>query len=189
MARRINFVSARRKVLTGLEEKDRRWFGIAVKVLSGIFAVFLVVFGLRMFFMLRLQRVVEAQEQTRQAILSHEAVEKEYTIFAHKLKQLSQIYVRRAEKQEALDFFNQLFGQDIQISEIVYTTKGNEDVLSFTLRTHSVFQLDEVFSKLSSAQVKDKFNAVQKETLRRGADGSYGMQITLVLDGGASARE
>ena len=183
MATQINFVSERRKVLTTLEEQDRNWFQIALKVVIACFVLFLVGLGFRLYFMYQVKGVVDQQQLTRQAILSQEALEKEYTVFAHKLEELTLLYGRRADKQEALQFFNQLFGPDVKVSEIDYSSDGKEDILSFTLRARSVFVLDEVFDKLGSAEVRDKFNGIQKDTLRRSNDGSYGMQITLVLTG------
>ena len=183
MATQINFVSERRKVLTKLEEQDRKWFQIALKVVIACFVLFLVGLGFRLFFMYQVKQVVDQQQLTRQAILSQEALEKEYTVFAHKLRELSQLYGRREDKQEALLFFNQLFGPDVKVSEINYESDGDEDILSFTLRARSVSVLDEVFTKLNSTAVSDQFNAIQKDTLRRSDDGSYGMKITLILSG------
>lgn len=181
MSKQINFVSERRKVLTKLEERDKKWFGFTTKIVLAVFAVFLVALGVRLFFMYQVKVVVDEQKTTREAILSHEELEKEYTIFAHKLKQLSIIFTRRQNKQEALKFFNELFGDEVKVSEINYSSDGDEDVLAFTLRAKSVFTLDEIFDKLNSREVLDRFNDIEKESLRRSGDGSYGIQITLVL--------
>lgn len=181
MSKHINFVSARRKTLTKHQERDRKWFGWTTKMVLGVFGVFLLALGIRLFFMYQLKVVVDAQQVTRQAIVANEAIEREYTIFAHKLKQLSTIFIRRQNKQEALRFFNDLFGSEVKVSEIIYSSDGNEDILTFTLRAQSVFTLDEIFDKLNSPEVLNRFNNIEKESLRRSSDGSYGIQITLVL--------
>jgi hypothetical protein len=183
MSRKINFVSQRRKVSVKSDERDRKWFALATKIVIACFMVFLVGLGIRFYFMFQLKTVVDAQEQTRQAILAQEELEKEYTIFAHKLKQLQIIFVKRAVKQEALKFFGELFSNEVEVTEIDYSSSGDEEILSFTLTTESVFTLNEIFTKLSSTEVLEKFNAIQKDSLRRSSDGSYGIQITLVLSG------
>lgn len=183
MSKSINFVSDRRKVLTKLEERDKGWFSSATKLVIVVFVIFLVALGARLFFMYQVKMVIDDQKLTRQAILAQEELEKEYTVFAHKLKQLSSIFIRRQNKQETLKFFSELFGDEVTVSEIDYTSDGKEDVLSFTLKSKSIFTLDEIFSKLNSQAVLDKFKNIQKDSLRRLSDGSYGIQITLVLSG------
>lgn len=184
MAKQINFVSDRRKALTVLEERDKKWFGFTTKAVMVVFAVFLVALGARLFFAHQVKVIVDGQQSTRNAILAQEATEREYLIFAHKLKQLSQVFMRRQNKQEALKFFNDLFGSEIKVSEINYTSDGKSDTLDFTLRARSVFTVNEIFDKLNSEAVLSRFKNIKKQSLRRGNDGSYGIQITLVLGEG-----
>lgn len=180
MAKTINFVSAARRELTKAQQQDRVYFRYALIVLGVIFAIFLLTLAGRLFFLYRLDRLENRQEQTRAAILSHEDLEAEYTVFVHKLKALGQLFGKRKEKQEALIFFNEIFGPGIEVSGIDYTS-SNSDELVFSIVAPSVFKIEEVFATLNREDVISRFASITKNNLRRGSDGAYAVHLTVTF--------
>lgn len=179
MSRTINFVRERQRNLTRLEEQDRqifRWLLVGVGVLMGL--VFIAV-GVRLFFLYRMQVVTDQQANLKQAIVAQEEVERSFTVFAHKLKTLTELFGRRKEKQETLAYFSTLFDENVVIRQLSYTAETEE--LSFILESKNIFVLEGVFETMNSQEIKDRFPTIRKESLRRGPDGSYGMYISILL--------
>lgn len=176
----INFVKDRRKKLTAQQQLDHKLFRIASYVLAGCFAVFLVVIGARLYFARSAQAVIDDQTAVKRAIENKEEIEADYSIFAQKLKVLSELFGQRKNKQEALLFFGDVFGPDITVSGIDYTA-SEDGILSFTIKAPSVFYLDGVFDVLEGEEVTTKYSRVQKSTLNRASDGSYSLKLTVVF--------
>lgn len=182
MNRGINFVYERRKRLTQSQVKDRQFFRWSLMALGAVGGVLLIVIGLRIFFVFRLKAVTDAQTVARRAIQNQESVEKEFTIFAHKLKELSTLFGKRKNKQDALIYFSELFGNVAVVSGIDYSS-AEEDVLTFTIQTQNVFSLDSAFQILSQPQVTEAYPSIEKSSLRRGGDGGYRVNLTINLLG------
>ena len=180
MARVINFVANRRKRLTSEQKRDEQWFTYALIAVSSIFVVFLLSVGVRFFFVHQLSTLEEEQRNTRLAIESQETVEKEYTVFAHKLRALSDLFGKRQDKQEAMLYFSQVFGPQVIISGIEYS-ESDDSIVSFTLNAPSVFDLENVFTILESDEVKENYSKVYKSGLGRGESGAYSLKLTIVL--------
>lgn len=188
MNRGINFVYERQKKLTQSQLLDRqyfRWASIGLLVTAGLF---LIVFGVRLVFFFQLKGITDKQVTARAAIQSQEEVEKEYTIFAHKLKQLTVLYAKRKNKQDALVFFSDLFGSAAVVSGIDYSA-DESDVLAFTIQTKSVFALDQVFGILARPDVVEVYPSIKKSDMRRVDDGSYFLKLTLNLAQSAAASD
>lgn len=180
MAKEINFVGERRKKLTQAQKQDRKILKISVNVLVGIFAIFLIVIGARFYFVFQVKNIKDTQSQIRSRILANEPVEKDYIIFAQKLKQLSIFFGKRKDKQEALVFFSEIFGEDVIVSGIDYSS-ADEDTVSFTIKTPNVFVMERVFSMLSSERVTSVYPNIKKSTLRRSATGNYTVDLAVIL--------
>jgi hypothetical protein len=180
MTRGINFVANRRKRLTAQQKQDEQWFGYAIIGILSIFVVFLIVVGIRFFMVYRLDQLDDEQTNTRQAIESQEQVEKDYNIFAHKLRALSELFGKRQDKQEAMVFFSQVFGPQVIISGIDYSEE-DDSIVSFTLTAPSVFDLENVFTVLESEEVRTTYSKVEKSSLGRGESGAYTIKLTIVL--------
>lgn len=179
MSRTINFVRERQRNLSKIEVQDSktlRWMSIAT---ASLVALILIVVGIRLFFVYRLKAVTDNQKQLRAAIVSKEEVEKSFTIFAYKLKTLTDLFGKRREKQEALQYFSSLFGPEVIIRQLSYS--GTTEVLSFTLESQNIFVLENVFKVMSSDEIKKRYPTIKKQSLRRSDDASYGMFITIAL--------
>lgn len=179
MARSINFVRDRRRKLTKTEQRDKQLFVYALYLLGAVFGVFLLVLAARMFMVFQVKSIKDQQADTRAAILAREDVEKSYTIFANKLTILTELYNKRKAKQDALEFFGSVFGPDVIVSQLTYSQES--EALSFVLTTQSVFILEGVFDTLRSQQVITRYPSIQKAGLRRSADGTYGMKLSIML--------
>lgn len=180
MAKAINFVGERRKKLTEAQKKDRKILKIAVNVLVGIFAIFLIVVGIRFYFVFQVKSVKDAESQIRTRILANEPVERDYIIFAQKLKQLSVFFGKRKDKQEALTFFSKIFGDEVIVSGIDYSS-ADADTVSFTIKTPNVFVMERVFTTLVSEQVTSVYPNIKKSSLRRSATGNYTVDLSVIL--------
>lgn len=187
MAREINFVAARRKKLTSEQKQDLVYFKYATWGVMVVVALLLVAVGVRLFAVYQVKKLTDAQASTRKAILSQEQVEKDYNVFAHKLKALSDLFGKRLDKQEAMVFFSQVFGQHIIISEIDYSAE-DDDIVTFTLTAPSIFDLENVFTILEGPAVVEKYRSIVKSGLSRGSDGFYTIRLTIAL-GRSSAVE
>jgi hypothetical protein len=180
MARDINFVAQRRKKLTAQQLQDKKFFGYAVGVVSVVFTIFVLVAGVRLFAVYQVKKIKDAQEAARMAILSQEQVEKEFNIFAHKLRALSDLFGKRQDKQKAMVFFSEIFGPTIIISEIDYSA-DDDDIVTFTLTAPSIFDLETVFSILDSPSVTDTYTSIHKSSLVRSSEGLYNVKLTVAL--------
>lgn len=179
MARTINFVRERRRNLSNQEVEDRRVLKYVIWGLFVLGGVILLIVSARLFLLYQIKNIKAEQKAVEQQIVQKEAIEKQYTIFANKLTILTELFGKRKEKQEALAYFSSLFGEDVIISQLSYT--AGDEVLSFVLEANSIFTMEDVFTIISSDQVKQRYPMIQKNGLRRGEDGSYGMQVTLVF--------
>lgn len=179
MVRTINFVRERQRSLTKIEAQDAltlRWTTIGLGVIVAL--VFIAV-GARLFFVYSLKSVTQTQQNIRQQIISHQEVEKSFTIFTYKLKTLSDLFGKRREKQEALEYFSSIFGPDVIVRQLQYS--DTNQVLKFTMEAKNIFVMDHVFVVLNGDEIKKKYPSIQKEQLHRGSSGEYGIQLTITL--------
>lgn len=179
MSRSINFVRDRQRNLTRLEIQDRqifRWMLIATSVAV---ALVLVAVGVRLLFLYQLRQVTEEQKQQREAIAAKEEIERSFTLFSFKLKALTDLFGKRKEKQETLEYFSNLFDKDVVISQLSYS--GSDEELTFTLRAKNVFIMDMVMNTLNGSEVKEKYPNMRKTRMLRGSDGAYSMNLSIAL--------
>jgi len=180
MSKLINFVGDRRKRLTKTQKQDENVMNIMTNVLVAIFIIFLIVLGLKIFYVFKVKSVKDEQKDVKSIILSHEGVEKEYIIFAQKLKKLSVFFGRRKDKQEALVFFSEVFGDDVIVSGIDYSS-AEEDVVSFTIKAPNVFVMERVFNTLDSDKVTSKYPNISKSNMSRSSSGNYTVNLAVIL--------
>lgn len=179
MSRQINFLAERRKGLTKVELQDRKIIRVASIVFGSVFVVFLLIFGIRFYFDRQLFQVREAQKTARAQILNDQAIERSFVIFVYKLTALANLTQDRQQKNEALNFFSNLFGEDVLITQMTFLEK--ERILSLKIRSDSVFTLRRVFDLLSTEPVQAQFASVNPSDLLRTPQGDYEMIITAVV--------
>lgn len=180
MAKTINFVAERRKRLTESQKKDKKIMRTMINVLVVVFAIFLIIIGARFYFVFRVSSIKDTQQDIRNRILSNEQVERDYILFAQKLKRLSVFFGRRKDKQEALVFFSEIFGDDVIVSGIDYSS-ADEDIVSFTIKAPNIFVMERVFNTLDEEQVTTVYPNITKSAMRRSATGNYTLDLAVVL--------
>ncbi len=179
MSRQINFLAERRKSLTKIEVQDQKAIRIASGVFTVTFLIFLAVFGVRFYFDRQLFQVREAQKAARSQILNDQAIEQSFVIFVYKLTALANLTQDKQEKNEALNFFSNLFGSDVFVTQMSYLEK--ERILSLKIQSDSVFSLRKVFELLNTDAVREEFASVNPSDLTRTPQGDYEMVITAVV--------
>lgn len=142
-------------------------------------AFFLLTVGINIFLTQRLRQANTQQRALTDQIASNEPVEISFLVFSQKLKSVREIYENRSNKQQAIDFFSNLFGDQVFLSGMSYGGEGNE--LSLRLTSENVFALESTLATLGSEQVTSNFSSVTKSGLRRGETGTYSLDLAVEL--------
>jgi len=175
----INFVQQRLKKLTKLEKKDKETFKIASTITLVLLLILAAILGYKLYLTSQLNQVKSSQDIFLSRIKKQEEKEKTFVLFVNKLRVLSSIFQKRKDKQEAINYFSQIFGPDVTIEKIVYD--ADSQLLTFRLMAADIFTLDKVFELLSTKQSTERFTSLAKSNLQRIASGVYQMQITVVV--------
>jgi len=177
--RQINFLAERRKGLTKVEIQDRKVIRIASMIFGTVFSVFLIIFGVRFYFDRQLFQVREAQKAARSQILNDQNIERSFVIFVYKLTALANLTQDKQEKNQALNFFSNLFGSDVFVTQMSYLEK--ERILSLKISSDSVFSLRNALKLLNDDSVRQEFSSMNPSDLQRNPAGDYDMVITAVV--------
>jgi hypothetical protein len=177
----INFVRHRRKLLSKKQQQDYKLFRFSLMAIGGILVLMLIVLGVRFSLSLNLTQIKAQQDQLRQSILGLEENEKNYVIFSSKVKALVELFDERRNKQEAISFFSSAFDNRVLVSDITYDAMGS--MLTFGLVSQDVFTMETVYEMLQSPEVKAAFEQIKMSDMRRSADGSYRITVTVILKG------
>ncbi|MBT4358967.1 MAG: hypothetical protein HOD22_03375 [Candidatus Pacebacteria bacterium] len=175
----INFVRQRIKKLTKIEERDQEVFRISAIITSALLLMLAVVLGYKIYLTSQLNEIKSNQNNYLSRIKKQEEREKTFVLFVNKLRVLSNIFQKRKDKQEAISYFSQIFGDDVTIERIVYD--ANSQLLTFRLMSADIFSLENVFELLSNQQSIEKFSSLSKSNLQRTTSGVYQMQVTVVM--------
>ena len=175
----INFLSQRRLTLTKVEEKDVVYQKYSSWVFGGVLLLFSIAAGFNIFFTQQLKKINTSEELFTKQIAGEESTELTYLVFAHKLKTVKKLYQNRSNKQQAIDYFSNLFGNQVFLSGMNYGGDTNE--LSLRLTRENVFALEKILNTLDSENVKNSFSSVTKSGLRRDNNGSYNLDIAIEL--------
>jgi len=100
-------------------------------------------------------------------------------IFANKLSAIKEIFENRSDKQEAIGFFSNLFGESVFIAGMTYN--GENGTLSLGSVSKNIFDLENTFALLDGQEVKSNFDSLKKSSLSRGDNGEYSMGLTVSL--------
>lgn len=175
----INFVRQRLRKLTQLEKQDQKKFKLVAAVALVLFLILAVILGFKLYLVSQLREIDASQKNYLARIQKQEAQEKSFVLFVNKLRVLSDIFSKRKDKQEAISYFSQVFGPDVTIQRIAY--ESDSELLSFRLMAADIFTLQQVFDLLSAQQATGKFASLVKSNLQRNDNGTYQMQVTVVL--------
>jgi hypothetical protein len=179
MSKTINFVQDRRKSLSLSEQQDQILLRKMVRIFIVIFVFFVVALGSRLFLSREFAQIIVKQQTTRASISQQESIEREFSIFSHKLTHISSLWGKRQNKQEAVAFFMRLFSGDTTVSGLSYSAET--EALTFRLKTSSVFVLENALTTLASPSVTAAYPGISKSQLSRGEDASYNLNVTVAL--------
>ncbi len=179
MSVNINFVADRQKRLKVQQEKDKPLLKKIGVFLAATFMLTGIILAIQIYFNFEKNQVIANQKKVQAAIDERKEVEQKYAIFFQKLSALTQLFGERQNKQEALAYFRNLFGDGVTVTGLTYNETDQE--LTFSLLSPSVFTLEKIFTTLNSEAVKNKYSQVVRHNLARSDNGSYSMQLTVKL--------
>lgn len=175
----INFLTDRRRKLTKTDLQDAKYQKRSIIFLAVALVLFLIAIGSSFFLTSRLRSINQQQAAATAQITSEESIELSFLIFANKLKIIRDLYENRTNKQEAINFFSALFGDEIFLSGMDFG--DNSNVLTLSLTSDNIFAFENTIGLLDSDEVKEVFSSLEKSGLRRDRDGSYNLDITVQL--------
>lgn len=175
----INFVREIRKKREYAAKKDQRLLRNVAIVAGLLILVSINLLGINWWLGRQVDDVVAQQNATKEAIQDKQQEELAYNYFVQKLKALSALFQDRQGKKEAVSFFRGLFPTEIKIAGLEYSM--DEQLLTFAIRSPSVFSLDKVVDQLESESIKQKFPSIEKQGIRRDQDGSYSVGVNVEL--------
>lgn len=177
----INFLSRRQGKLTKVEKQDlvyHRWaltaFGVTCALFFAAAIVSLLLTG-------QLKQATAQQKALTQQIADNEPVETSFLIFSQKLKSVQEIYESRSNKQQAIDYFSNIFGDQVFLSGMNYGEQGQDNQLTLRLTSENIFAFEKTLTILDSDEVKNVFSSVTKSGLRRDETGNYNLDIAVEL--------
>lgn len=175
----INFLGKRGSLYQKHVAEDHRLFQIALASFGVTVIILLALVGFNIYLASTLQGVVKKQNDTKQSIVTNQTVEAAYLLFSHKLKAIAEIFEKRNNKQQAINYLNELFSENGFIGGVNYD--GEEQILSLTVDSTNIFQLDELVKKLDSPEVKSNFASLNRSNMSRSNEGKYSMKLTIQL--------
>lgn len=175
----INFLSQRQITVGKTEAVDKRYRYFATLGFIGALVIFFIAAGANFFLTTRLKQANAKGTALTNQIRGDESVETAFLIFSQKLKSVREIYENRSNKQQAIDFFSNLFGEQVFLSGMNYGGEGNE--LTLQLTSSNVFTLENMLTALDSESVRENFSSVTKRALRRDELGSYSLDLAVEL--------
>jgi nitrogen fixation/metabolism regulation signal transduction histidine kinase len=178
----INFLTQRRLTLTKVGEKDAVYQKYSMWVFIGVISLFLIATGLNLYFSQQLSNLNQREKNLTSQISSEESTELTFLLFSHKLKTVKDLYQNRSNKQQAIDYFSNLFGSQVFLSGMSYGgTTGSENSLSLRLTGENIFALEKLLNTLDMDDVKQAFTSIKKSGLRRENNGTYSVDIAVEL--------
>lgn len=176
----INFLSKHRKELSALEKQDKKYYKWILTAAISISGVACVIVGISLFFHFQARQVLAQKERLERAITNQEGLERSALVLYSKLESLSELINLRRDKQQAIAYFTDLFGEDVLIKDIDYLSEGG--ILSLRLESESIFAFERVVDLLESEATTQRFSSLAKSDLTRMRTGSYSITVTVVLN-------
>lgn len=175
----INFLSQRRLTLTKTEEQDAVYQKYALWAFGVALTLFLIATGVNLFFVNNLRNLNQQERNLTTQISDEEEVELTFLMFSHKLKTVKDLYQNRSNKQQAIDYFSNLFGGQVFLSGMNYGGEGN--ALSLRLTGENIFALEKILNTLDLDSTKQAFASINRSGLKRDDNATYSIDIAVEL--------
>lgn len=175
----INFLANRVNVKGKQKQQDAKIFRISIYVLAGIAVILAGVLIFKLYTNIRINSAEKKIEQYKESILGQENTEVSYLIFANKIKVIGEIYKNRSNKQEAMNYFSEIFDGKAEIVGMNY--QEDQGGLLLQLSSDNVFDFQTVEETLDSEELRKAYDSVEKSSLTRTDNGNYKLTIKLGL--------
>lgn len=175
----INFLKKQNIGFGKQLEQDKKIFKFALVGFSAVVLLLLMLVGTNFYFNYQIGKVVKEVSAVEKEIKGQEDVEVKTLFFVDKLEIIRKLFDLRSDKQAAIDFFINPFGDDVVISGIDYNVE--ERILSLTVTAPHIFRLEDVFKRLEDPAIKTNFKNMNKSTLKRDQLGQYSFKITVTF--------
>jgi hypothetical protein len=175
----INFLANRVNLKDKQKEQDAKTFHISIYILIATVVLTVITVAFEFYTTLRISNAEKKIKAYKETILAQENVEVNYLIFVNKLKVISEIYQKRSNKQEAMNYFSNAFEGVAEVIGMNY--QEDQGGLVLQLRSDNVFRLQDIDNILNGAQLRKKYQNVEKNALTRNDAGSYKLTLKLEL--------
>lgn len=175
----INFFSNRVNQKGKQKKQDAKIFRISSYVLIGLIVLMVGTFVFKFYNNLQINNVNKKIKENRASILGQENMELNYLIFVNKIKVISEIYKKRSNKQEAMNYFSEAFIGTAEIIGMSY--QEDQGGLILQLNSDNVFKLQETNAILDSNELRQQYQNIEKSALSRTDLGSYKLTLKLEL--------
>lgn len=175
----INFFSNRVNQKGKQKKQDAKIFRISSYVLIGLVLIMIGTFIFKFYNNLQISNTNKKIKENRESILGQENVELNYLIFVNKIKVISEIYQKRSNKQEAMNYFSEAFVGKADIVGMNYQEEQGGLILQ--LSSDNVFKLQETNDLLDSIELRKQYQNIEKSALSRTNLGSYKLSLKLEL--------
>ncbi len=175
----INFFSNRVSKKIKQKKRDAKIFRISTYVLIGIIAIMVGTFAFKFYNSLQINNTNTKIKEYKESILGQESVEINYLIFVNKIKVISEIYQKRSNKQEAMNYFAETF---VGVADIVgMSYQEDQGGLILQLSSDNIFKLQAANEILDSPTLREQYQNIEKSALTRTDQGSYKLTLKLEL--------
>lgn len=175
----INFFSNRVNQKGKQKKQDAKIFHISSYILVGLILVMIGAFVFKFYNNLQISNTNKKIKENRESILGQENVELNYLIFVNKIKVISEIYQKRSNKQEAMNYFSEAFIGRADIIGMNY--QADQGGLILQLSSNNVFKLQETNDLLDSEELRQQYQNIEKSALSRTNLGNYKLTLKLEL--------
>lgn len=175
----INFLANRVNQKDKQRKYDVKLFRISTYVLITMVVTMVLTFSFKLYNTLKISSIEKKIKEHKASILAQETTEINYLIFVNKIKVISEIYQKRSNKQEAMNYFSDALRNKADVIGMNY--QEDQGGLILQLSSDNIFRLQEVNSILDSTDLRQQYQNIEKSVLSRTDNGSYKLTLKLEL--------
>lgn len=175
----INFLANKVDQKGKQKQRDAKVFRFSTYFLIVVTLLMIGAFSFKLFNTLRINNTEKKIAEYKNSILSQEKIEINYLIFVNKLKVISEIYQKRSNKQQAMNYFSDAINNTAEITGMNY--QEDQGGLTLQLSSDNIFKLKEANNILNSQELRDQYQNIEKSSLTRTNFGNYKLTLKIEL--------
>lgn len=175
----INFIRDQRKRLDAHLDGDKKIAKATMIILVVFMLVFVAAIGVSFYFVSQQDKIKTATDQATAHLSSLSSLEKEYLVYAKKLKLLFAIDKDREIKRAASAFFFALIPSEDLLKSMKTDDATQINTIVFSIETPDVFAVLRLLKSFAAKSVYDQGYVLQTEKLARRVDGIYSISGTM----------